>query len=157
VALAAAAGPAEAAPRETGPLVSVFATIAHSEWCPPGTVRVNFATGRYIVTAPRTWRTCHRPAFPGRITTGVLGARDRAAVEVASAMAATEGLEHPSCRNGGQPGEIYLSNGGDPTLRLTMRGRTLTPPDNRSCWSEAAWQLHRLLRNLFDPPAVRHP
>jgi len=136
---------------------SIFATIGHSEWCPPGTVRLNLATGRYLVRAPRTWLRCRRPAYQGPIRTAVLGAENLAAVRVAWQAAVSEGLEHPSCRNGGQPPGLYLSNGGDPTLRLTARGRTLSPPGNRSCWSDAAWRLHRLLEDLFDPSTIRHP
>lgn len=155
--VALAGGAADASARDAGPgrSASVFATVGHSEWCPPGNVRLNLGTGRYTVTAPSTWRTCRRPAFPSRVRTAVLAGDDLAAVRAAYRNAAVEGLEHPACRNGGRPDRIVLSNGGTVTLRLTGRGRTLSPPGNASCWSDAAWALHRLLEDLFDPGAVR--
>ncbi len=150
-AVAGASVPAGAAERAIGEPVSIFATIGHSEWCPRGNVRLELTTGRYRVTAPRTWRTCRRPPFRRRVSAGVLAPADLGSVILAFQRVRNEGLEQPACRNGGQPEVVYLSNGGDPTLRLTSLGRTLSPPGNRSCWSDAAWGLHRLLEELFDP------
>jgi len=158
VALVALAGGAAGAPArdpDSSRSASVFATVGHSEWCPPGNVRLNLGTGRYTVTAPRTWRTCTRPAFRRRVGTGVLAGDDLAAVRAAYGNAVAEGLEYPACRNGGRPDRIVISNGGTTILRLSSRGRTTSPPGNASCWSDAAWRLHRLLEDLFDPGAAR--
>lgn len=153
IAAAAAAGPVHAFQR-SGP-ASVFATIGHSEWCPPGTVRLDLASGRYTVRAPRTWRTCRRPLFPSRVSTATLDPDRLARVRAAWRDAVSEGLESPACRNGGRPEGIILSNGGEPSLRLADRGRALVPPRDVNCWSAAAWRLHRLLEDLFDPDSRR--
>jgi hypothetical protein len=135
---------------------SVFATVGHSEWCPSGTVRLTLATGRYTVTAPRTWRTCRRPPFRSRVRTGVLPADALTEVRIAYHDAAGLGLDNPACRNGRPPDEVVVSNGGLPTLRLTSRGRTMSPPRDLTCWSEAARHLHGVLENAFNPRTV-HP
>jgi hypothetical protein len=138
-----------------GHSASVFATVGHSEWCPPGSVRVDLGTGRYTVTAPRTWQVCTRPPFRSRIRRGRLGPDDLAAVWAAYRDAESAGLANPVCRNGARPENIVISNGGTPTLRLTDRGRTVSPPNDSSCWSEAAWRFHRLLEDLFNPRSHR--
>jgi hypothetical protein len=128
---------------------SVFATVGHSEWCPPGTVRLNLGTGRYTLRAPRTWRACRRPAFRSRIATDVLAAEELAAVRAAYQRAAAAGLMHRDCRNGWRPDLIIISNGGTPVMRLTRRVRTRSPPADLTCWSDAARRLHRALEDMF--------
>jgi hypothetical protein len=142
---------------EPGPSrsASVFATVGHSEWCPPGTVRLNLATGRYTVTAPRTWRTCRRPPYRSRVRAAVLAGGALADVRAVYHRAVSEGLEAPACRNGGRPEAVFLGNGGIPAMRLTNGGRTASPPSNPACWSGAARQLHRLLDNSFNPRTDR--
>jgi hypothetical protein len=157
VAWLAAAAVAAGAPAlaDPGRSASLFGTVGHSEWCPPGTVRVDLGTGRYRVRAPRTWRVCTRPPFRSRIRTGLLAADDLAAVRAAYRDAESAGLANPACRNGGRPETIVISNGGTPTLRLTDRARTVSPPNDPACWSDAAWRLHRLLEDLFNPRSHR--
>ncbi|HMG47198.1 MAG TPA: hypothetical protein VK614_07035 [Allosphingosinicella sp.] len=147
--------PASGRNADLGYSASVFTTVGHSEWCPPGTVRLNLGAGRYAVRAPRTWRACRRPAFPTRVRTAVLAADELAAVRAAYQRAASEGLAHPACRNGGRPERIVISNGGTPILRLTERARTISPPRDRNCWSDAALRLHRLLNDMFRPRGER--
>jgi len=150
---AAAPGPARASQREAGPRpsASIFATVGHSEWCPAGQVRLNLATGRYTVTAPRTWRTCRMPAFPRRVRTDVLAAADLIAVRAAYYGALSDGLEHPGCRGEGRRPLPVVSNGGLPSLRLANRARTISAPKEMHCWSAAARRLHRMLEDLFAP------
>jgi hypothetical protein len=157
VALAGAAASASAREADSSRSASVFTTVGHSEWCSPGTVRLDLGTGRYTVRAPRTWRVCRRPAFPARVGTGVLAGDDLAAVRAAYQRAAAEGLEHSACRNGGRPERIVISNGGTPILRLTERARTISPPHERNCWSDAALHLHRLLNDMFRPRGANAP
>ena len=141
--------------RDSGFSATVRASVGHSEWCPPGTVHLNLGTGRYRVIAPRTWRTCRRPLFPTRIRTGVLAADELAAVRAAYRNAATEGLDHPACRNGGRPERMIISNSYPSILRLTERGRTTASPRELSCWSDAAFRLDRVLEGLFNPRTAR--
>ncbi|MEA3014953.1 MAG: hypothetical protein QOD42_3498 [Sphingomonadales bacterium] len=158
VAAASAAAPVPASAPEPGPgrSASVFATVGHSEWCPAGTVRLDIGTGRYTVTAPRTWRTCRRPPYRSRVRTAVLAGGDLAAVRAAYRSAVSEGLDNPACRGGVRPDEVVIGNGGMPSLRLTRGGRTLSPPDGLTCWSTAARRLHRILETMFNPRAGRH-
>lgn len=151
--VAGAASPIHASARDAGPgrPESVFATVGHSEWCPPGTVRLDLGTGRYTVMAPRTWRTCRRPPYRSRVRTAVLPADVLADVRAAYQEAAGLGLDNPACRNGRRPDAVVIGNGGLPTLRLTRGGRTASPPSNLTCWSEAARHLHRVLDNAFNP------
>jgi hypothetical protein len=131
--------------------VSIVASVGHSEWCRTGTVRLNLMTGRYSVTAPPTWRTCRRPLWPSAIRRSVLPAAELAAVREAWQRAEAEGLESAACRNGGRPENIIISNGGARTLRVALHGRTIAPPGDENCWSQATTQLHDVLERLFNP------
>jgi hypothetical protein len=86
---------------------------------------------------------------------GVLATEDLWEVQAAWRRAEAEGLEDPACGRRGQAQRIVISNGGTPILRVTRRGRTVAPPGNEGCWSEAALQLHSSLRDLFDPRPSR--
>jgi hypothetical protein len=157
LAAAVAVTPMPASAREPGSSrrESVFATVGHSEWCPPGTVRLDLGTGRYTVTAPRTWRTCRRPPYRSRVSTAVLAGDALAAARAAFQEAVSQGLDNPACRNGGRPETLVIGNGGIPTLRVTNGGRTASPPSNMTCWSGAARRLHRLLETTFNPRTDR--
>jgi hypothetical protein len=153
--LAVAALPAIGQQRSAAP-VSIVASVGHSEWCwPPGTVRLNLATGRYAVTPSPRWRTCRRPVWPRRVRTGILAGGDLAAVRAAYGQARAEGLEDPACRHGGHPPRVVISNGGDRILRLVVRRVSIVPPHDEGCWSDGASRLHRLLNDLFRPDAAR--
>ena len=150
--------PATAQRGNPAPPVSIEASVGHSEWCPTGTVRLNLATGRYVVRAPGTWLRCRRPSWQRPMRIGLLSAGDLRAVREAWRRAEADGLESPACRNGGRPEEVVISNGGRPTLRLIGRGRTWSPPADPNCWSREARALHDLLERLFrPPPAARRP
>jgi hypothetical protein len=157
VAAAVATAPIHAFAPEPGSSRSawVFATVGHSEWCPPGTVRLHLGTGHYTLMAPRTWRTCRRPPFRSRVRTAALAADELADVRAAYHHALSEGLDNPACRNGGRPDEVVISNGGMPRLWLTNVERTASPPRDLTCWSEAARELHRVLDNAFNPRTAR--
>jgi len=146
---ASAASPTRASERAPN-TASVFATVGHSEWCPPGTVQLDLMTRRYTVTAPRTWRNCRRPAFSCRVRTGVLTETEIMPIRVTYDMGIL-GLEHPVCQIGRRPEQIIISNGGTPILRLTDRGRTTSAPNDQTCWSGAASRLRCLLDDLFSP------
>jgi hypothetical protein len=136
--------------------VSIVASVGHSEWCwPPGSVRLNLAKGRYAVTPSPRWRTCRRPVWPRRVRTGILAAGDLAAVRAAYGQARSDGLEDAACRNRGQPPRVVIGNGGERTLRLIVRRVSIMPPRNEGCWSDAASRLHRVLDDIFRPPARR--
>lgn len=151
------AGPAAfAQERGPGPPVTIEASVGHSEWCRNGTVRLNLATGRYLVRAPRTWLSCRRPAWRRAVSTGILPAGDLRAVREAWRRAEAEGLDNPACRNGGRPPQIVIMNTYPWTLRLTNGRRTSAAPNDLSCWSEAARQFELTLEHLFSPrPAGR--
>ncbi len=147
---ASAASPSPAFGREPYS-ASVFATVGHSEWCRPGTVQLDLMTGRYTVTAPRTWRSCRRPAWAARTKTGVLTSLERVSIQVTFENAIGFGLEHPLCRGGGRPEQTVVSNGGRRIMRLTERGRTTVAPNDQSCWTGAASRLQCLLDILASP------
>ena len=154
--VAAVAAPPALGRESSAAPVSIVASVGHSEWCwPPGSVRLNLSTGRYAVTPSPRWRTCRRPVWPRRVRTGILAAGDLAAVRSAYGQARLEGLEDPACRNGGQPPRVVISNGGDRTLRIIVRRVPIVPPRNEGCWSDAASRLHRVVDDLFRPPARR--
>lgn len=156
LALAAMLPGAAAFGQQTAVPVTVVASVGHSEWCsPPGSVRLNLATGRYAVTPSPSWRTCRRPVWSSRVRTGILSANDLAAVREAYRQARSDGLDDPACRDGRRPPRIVLSNGGERTLRLIMRRMLIVPPRDEGCWSDAASRLHRLLDEQFRPPRRR--
>jgi hypothetical protein len=144
------ASPSRAAEPEDN-TASVFATVGHSEWCPPGTVQLDLMTGRYTVTAPLTWRTCRRPPWARRTRTGVVPSLELIPLQVTYDMVTVEGLEHHQCRGRGRPEQIVVSNGRTPLMRLTDRGRTISAPNDRACWTGAASRLQCLLEAAFMP------
>ena len=149
-------GPAPSAGQpHYAPPVSIVASVGHSERCRAGTVRLDLSTGRYTLRAPATWRTCRKAGFRAAVSTGVVAPGDLAAVRAAWRRADVESLEDPTCgrRNGMQ--RVVIGNGGSVILRVTRRTGTVVPPGNLGCWSEAALNLHQVLRRLFDPPPSR--
>ena len=148
------ASPAFGVQRNGAP-VSIVASVGHSEWCRAGTVRLDLRSGRYTVQAPPTRRTCRTPTWPVAVRVGVLGDRDLTAVWTAWREAEASGLEDPACGRSAQGQRIVISNGGASILRVTRGRRTLAPPRDQGCWSEAARRLHSLLREDFDPRPAR--
>src|SRR4051812_12717904 len=69
------------APRRAGPAAApglgrtawVFATIGHSEWCPPGNVRLDLVTGLYAVTGRAARPVCGRRGLERPVVTARLG------------------------------------------------------------------------------------
>jgi hypothetical protein len=62
-----------------------------------------------------------------------------------------EGLKRKICRDGGQPDEIVIANGGVPILVMATGGRTASAPDDLVCWSQAAEALETALDEAFGP------
>jgi hypothetical protein len=129
----------------------VFATVAHSEWCPAGNVRLELQTGRYDYTARAPQRICHDVGLERPVTTGSLGADRLAAVRAAAARVLIEGFVHPGCRHGGRRDVIVVSNAGTPVLVLTNGAGTAAAPDDLTCWSDAASALHASLEEALRP------
>jgi hypothetical protein len=127
----------------------VFATIGHSEWCPPGDVRLDLTTGRYTLTPRSARRACNqtgrdRPAVAGRLGPAGLGA-----IRSAYRRVLEEGMLRPSCRNGMRPDRIVVMNGGTPILVMATGAAARSAPDDASCWSDAADSLERALDDAF--------
>jgi hypothetical protein len=150
IALAAAAQPAPAPPPPTiGRTAWIFSTIEHSEWCPAGNVRLDLRTGRYELTHGASRRICSDRNLQRPVASGTLTAPRLADLRAAYLRALNEGLEDPVCRDGGRPARIVISNGGNAILVVASGSRTVSPPENRSCWSEAANALRSLLDHQF--------
>jgi hypothetical protein len=124
----------------------IEATVANSEWTPPGEVSLDLRTGRYRLRhAPAR----NAPSAPVHTTRGRLAAAELQPLRAAYAEARAEGLIEPICRNGGRPAEIVVSNGGLDYLVLTGGGRQLEAPRELGCWTQAARNLDALLEATF--------
>lgn len=150
-ALLASSQPAEPArSTDLGRTAWIFGTVAHSEWCPAGHVRLDLRTGRYELTARARRPACVDEKLERAVRTGALGSKTLSAVRAAYLRVFREGLEKPICREGGRPEDITVSNGGTPILVLGTGWRTVSAVDDLSCWSDAASALHDLLDETFE-------
>jgi hypothetical protein len=130
----------------TGARGRIVATVAHSEWTPPGEVSLDLRTGRYrLRLAPSRLA----PSAPVRMTRGRLSAAELQPLREASAEARAQGLIHSACRDNGRPEQIVIGNGSTIHMRLTGGGAPLLAPGERGCWTEAATNLHRQLDATF--------
>ena len=149
-ALLAAILPAESAdPAALGGSEWIVATLAHSEWCPAGNVRLDLRSGRYALTARAAGRVCGDSGLQRPVVTGRLGSGRLEAVRGAFARAVAEGLEGPECREGKRPDHIVISNGGTPILVIATGAFQEAAPDDLTCWSDAATELQDVLDETF--------
>jgi hypothetical protein len=147
-ALAAAAQPASAPPAPTiGRTAWVFSTISNGEWCPAGNVRLDLRTGRYELTQGARRPVCNDRNLERPVTTGTLPGPSLADIRTAYLRALGDGLVEPACRDGTGPTRIVV--GGKMILVLASGSQTISPPDDLSCWSEAASFLQNLLDHQF--------
>ena len=136
-------------PVALGPTAWIFATIAHSEWCPAGNVRLDMRNGEYMLTARAPRRICHDASLERPVTFGRLPRERLTALRADYREALAHGLVNPDCRAGKQSTKVVISNGGTPVLVLTNGQRTLSAPDELSCWSVAADTLQKALDREF--------
>lgn len=155
VLLAASLAHPVAEPVKLGRTAWVFATIDHSEWCPPGNVRIDLQTGRYSLTTRAPRSTCGKARLERPVRIGKLPRDALAPLRAAGLRATREGMKSEQCRAGGKPQELVISNGGVPLLVLTTGRDVNWAPDDLSCWSEAATALHEALDHAFDTRAWR--
>ena len=134
----------------------IVATIAHSEWCPAGNVRIDLRSGRYALTARASRRVCSLAALERPVATGRLRSGRLEAVRAAFARAVADGLEGPECREGRRPDHIVISNGGPHVLVIATGAYQEGAPDDLTCWSDAAADLQDLLDETF-PAASAAP
>jgi hypothetical protein len=127
----------------------VFATIGHSEWCPPGNVRLDLVSGRYELTGRAARRVCGRRGLDRPVVTARLGGARLNVLRAAYRRVVAEGLESPECRDGKHPDLISISNGGTPILVVATGADTGAPPEDYICWSEAATALRGVLYETF--------
>jgi hypothetical protein len=133
----------------------IVSTVGHSEWCPAGNVRLDLVSGRYAYTAPARRPLCLDADVARPVSRGILAGQPLAALRTAFARVVAEGPAKPICREGGHPDEIVVSNGGQDVLVLTTGQWTHSPPDDLSCWSEAASGLSDGLDRVFVAPTRR--
>lgn len=149
-ALLAAAQPAESAdPAVLGGREWIVATVAHSEWCPAGNVRLDLRSGRYALTERASRRVCGDFGTERRVVTGRLRSGRLEAVRSAYSRLLADGFEHPDCRDGKRPDHIIVSNGGTPILVIATGAFQAAAPGDLTCWSGAATDLQRLLDETF--------
>jgi hypothetical protein len=128
----------------------IVATVGHSEWCPAGNVRLDLVTGRYALTPRASRRVCGEAGLERPVTEGRLDADRLAAVRAAYLRVLAEGLENPECAEGPPTDRIVVSNGGTPILVLATGAETGSPPEDLTCWSDAAFALHDALDEAFE-------
>jgi hypothetical protein len=131
---------------------TIFATIAHSEWCPAGNVQLNLRKGEFRHTPRAARRVCHDRGIERVSRSGRLSAAQLAAVRSAFDRVRTEGMVDPPCHAGRGQRPLVISNGGTPVLALTDNLRTMSAPDELGCWSGAANAMHALLDQTFQQP-----
>ncbi len=134
----------------------IVATIAHSEWCPAGHVRLDLRSGRYALTARASRRVCGEAGLERPVVTGRLRSGRLETVRGAFARAVAEGLESPDCRDGKRPDRVVISNGGPQILVVATGAGQEAAPDDLACWSGAAIELQGLLDETF-PAASAAP
>ena len=132
-------------PPPAAPSGTIFATIDHSEWCQAGSVTIDVATGRYMLTRGLDRSVCDMRTVRREVTHGTLAADRLASIRAAYARVEADGMVAAACRNGGKPSDLVVSNGGPQALVLTGAFATQIAPTNLACWSREAYQLHRLL------------
>jgi hypothetical protein len=127
----------------------VFATIAHSEFCPAGNVRLDLRTGRYAMTPRAAQRVCGKAGLERPLMTGRLVGKPLAAVRAAYRAILDNGFVSPYCQGGRHPDMIVISNAGTPTLVVATGAFTGTAPADLTCWSDSAHALERALDDAF--------
>jgi hypothetical protein len=150
-ALAAAQPTAERPQPTLGRTAWIFATIGHSEFCPPGNVRVDLRSGRYELTVRAPRRICDEPGLERPVQKGKLTGDGLARLRSAYLRVLAEGLADPNCHkpNGPGPYQIILTNAGTPIM-VVATGRSIgSAPDDLNCWNRAATTLHDVLDDVF--------
>lgn len=138
--------PSSGWPESSGVILS---TVGHSEWCPPGNVRLDLGTGRYLLAPHSRPDTCNAPHLQRPVRQGAVSRATLERLRAASLRLEAEGVLNPDCRAGRKPQNLVISNGGTPHLALsTVRGVTWSP-DDLSCWSKAGMDLHQALERVF--------
>jgi hypothetical protein len=112
-------------------------------------VRLDLRTGQYAFTARAPRSVCNQARHERPVRTGRLDAGRLAAVRIAYSQVLTDGFISPACQNGRRPDTIVVDNGGTPILVVTTGAWSQTPPDDLSCWSEAANRLQHVLDSTF--------
>lgn len=139
-------------PRQIGATAWIVATVDHSEWCPAGNVRLDLVTGDYDYTPGLgRLRVCNDANVQRPVQHGKLEQEKLFAIQAKYREALAEGLKRKICRDGGQPDEIVIANGGVPILVMATGGRTASAPDDLVCWSQAAEALETALDEAFGP------
>jgi hypothetical protein len=147
--LAAGQTPPPADPAVLGGSEWIVATVAHSEWCPAGNLRLDLRSGRYALTHRASRRVCNRSGLERPTRTGRLRSERLEAVRSAYRRLVAEGFESSDCEDGKHPDNIVVSNGGTPILVVATGAAQGSAPDDLTCWSEAASDLHALLDETF--------
>lgn len=129
---------------------SVTTTVGWSEWCPPGMVTVDLDTGlyRWVQQLPRP--LC-RPNSAAPVLSGTLATEKLEAIRNAARIARGQGLARVECAAGKSSERIVFSNGGSAYLLTLVDPKGgIAAPGDLSCWSDAAFQLQRVLDREFD-------
>lgn len=128
----------------------IVSTIGHSEWCPPGDMRLDLETGRYLVIRRAPRKTCNESNPEREVASGILALGQLQRVRAAALLVQTDGALNSDCRAGGKPlDHVVISNGGTPHLLLSTDRAFTWAPDDLSCWSEAVHDLYNALGDTF--------
>jgi len=147
--------PVAAADKEFDRTGWIFSTVAHSEWCPAGNVRLDLRSGAYILTVRASRGTCSEPGLERPVRQGILDREALTALRAGFLRVEKEGFETHRCRHG-KPHDLYIvNNGGTPTLVVSNGAGTGVAPNNLTCWNDAANDLHALLDETFSAARTR--
>lgn len=150
VALLAASQPAQLIqPEVLGHARWIFSTIGHSEWCPPGNLRLDLQTGSYALTVRAPRPTCNKVDLERSVRTGTFSGESLARLRAASQRVVIEGMRNTDCRNGREPPGIVINNGGVPLIVLATGSGVAWTPDDLGCWSKGATALQAALDDAF--------
>lgn len=127
----------------------LFSTVGQSEWCPPGHVTLDLRTGSYSFVARAARTVCNDYQLERPIAKGRLKGKKLQAVRAAYVRALNERLVSQACYYDKRPDRVIVSNGGTPTLVLVNGAFARSAPDDLSCWSNSAENLHEILDELF--------
>jgi hypothetical protein len=112
-------------------------------------VQLDLQSGEYLLTSGGTPPSCIDKHIDRPVRTGRLDPSRLSGLRTAFDRTIAEGMVNPECGAGRRPDYVVINNGGIPILVLTTGAATVSARDELTCWSKAAWNLHRVIDEEF--------